>query len=243
MSNRLKHLSLTQFKEMKETTNLVIIPTGAIEANGPHLPLGLDTIVAEKLAELVANRIPAVIGPTLEVGESSSLYEFPGTLVIRPEHFKLYLEDICRSLIKWGFTDFLFINGHGRNVTIITQLVDTLHQFDRVRCAQVEVWQFIKYQSSNHSETADIGHFHGGEGGTSVMLHLAPELVDISQALNEPPGEPDAFPEILKYRKFSTQTKSSTIGNATLATAEKGRRLVEMAVERIEQFLKDEWKV
>lgn len=243
MENRLKYLSLEQFKAKKETTNLIIIPTGAIEANGPHLPLGLDTIVAEKLAELVASEVQAFIGPTLEAGDSSSLDEFPGTIVIRPEQFKLYLEDVCSSLIKWGFKDFLFINGHGRNVPIITQLAHTLQQFDGVRCAQIEVWQFIKIQGGTAIETADIGHYHGGEAGTSVMLYLAPELVDTSQWVNESLKDPDPFPDIKVYKRFSTLTKSSTIGNATLGTAEKGKLLVEMAVERIEKFLKNEWNI
>ncbi|PAV28395.1 hypothetical protein CIL05_17330 [Virgibacillus profundi] len=241
MSNRLKHLSWSQLKEMKETTNLVIIPTGSIEANGLHLPLGLDTIVAERLAGLVASKVKAVVGPTLEVGDSSSLDDFPGTLVIRPEHFKLYLEDICRSLIKWGFKDILFINGHGKNVPIITQLADTLQEFDEVRSAQVEVWKFIKFQGENNTESAEIGHYHGGEAGTSVMLYLEPDLVDVSQWVNEPQRDADLFPEIIKYKKLSTLTKSSTIGNATLGTAEKGKFLVEMAVGRIEDFLKNEW--
>ena len=243
MKNRIKHLNWTQFKEKKETTNLVIIPTGAIEANGPHLPLGLDTIVAEKLAELVAGKVQAFVGPTLEAGDSSTLDDFPGTLVIRPEHFKLYLEDVCRSLIKWGFKDFLFINGHGRNVPIITQLADTLQRVNGVRCAQIEVWQFIKFQATNMIETQEIGHYHGGEAGTSVMLYLAPELVDTAQWINEPLGDPDPFSDIKQYKKISALTKSSTIGNATLGTTEKGKLLVEMAVERIENFLKSEWKV
>src|SRR5690625_5863789 len=72
-TNFMKELSWTEFKERSKTTDFVIIPTGAFEVYGEHLPLGTDTIVAEKIAELIAERLNAVIGPTLEVGDSKAL--------------------------------------------------------------------------------------------------------------------------------------------------------------------------
>ncbi len=106
----------------KKTTDLVIIPSGAFEVYGPHLPLGTDTLVANKIAGLVAERVNAIIGPVLEAGESSELEDFPGTITISSESFKQYLWDTLRSLEKWGFKDFLFVNTHLGNVPIINQI-------------------------------------------------------------------------------------------------------------------------
>src|SRR5699024_2329646 len=118
-----KELSWTEFDEMRKNTELVIIPSGAFEVYGPHLPLGTDTLVAEKIAELVADKTKAIIGPTLEVGDSNALHEFPGTVVIEPESFKAYMKDTIKSLQHWGMKNFLFMNTHAGNIPIIRQIM------------------------------------------------------------------------------------------------------------------------
>ena len=121
-SNFLKEMSWTTFDKRRKETNLVIITSGAFEVYGPHLPLGSDTLVGVKIAELVSERINSIIGPTLEVGDSAVLDEFPGTITIKPESFKSYLFDCVKSMERWGFKDFLFINPHLGNVPLIEQI-------------------------------------------------------------------------------------------------------------------------
>ena len=78
-TNWLKEMSWTEFDERRKNCDTVIIPGGAIEVYGPHMPLGSDSIVSAAICELVAQKVNAVIGPMIEVGESASLYQFPGT--------------------------------------------------------------------------------------------------------------------------------------------------------------------
>jgi len=240
-TNFLKEMSWKTFVSRKRNTNLTIIPSGAFEVYGPHLPLGTDTLVAVKISELVAARVDAIIGPTLEVGDSATLDEFPGTITIRPESFKQYMLDSVMSLKKWGFKDFLFMNTHLGNVPIINQLSLDLQRDEQVRCAQTDYWRLLKTLDQGIIESGDLAHAHASEAGTSVMMCLYPELCDNAHWVDEPPKLKDKFPDLIKYQRFGSKTTSGTIGNATLGTAKKGEQLVARSVGRIVQFLVEQW--
>jgi creatinine amidohydrolase len=242
-TNRMKEMSWTEFVERTKQTDLVILPSGACEVYGPHLPLGSDMLVATKIAELVAERVNAIIGPTLEVGDSSALDDFPGTITIQPESYKAYLGDIVNSLDKWGFKHFLFINGHAGNVAMINQVSQTLRERNEIRCAQIDCWRFIKAQDQDIVESGEVAHGHAGEAGTSVLMYLYPDLVDSTQLVDEVPKQKDQFPEIIKYARYTTKTESGTIGYPTMATREKGEALVNRSVDRIVRFLNESWDI
>ena len=242
-TNFLKELSWTEFEERSKTTDFMIIPTGAFEVYGEHLPLGTDTIVAEKIAELIAERVNAIIGPTLEVGDSKALEMFPGTITIKPESFKDYLWDTVKSLEKWGFKKFLFMNTHAGNVPIITQISRDLQDNSDIVCAQIDYWRFIQNHCDGIIESGKLAHGHASEAGTSVMLHLHPELCDLDYVVNEPPRIENNYPDIIQYIDFSHKTKTGTLGDATIATKEKGEKLVNRTVDRIVSFLMESWDV
>ena len=242
-TNRMKEMSWTTFAERKKKTDLVLLPSGACEGYGPHLPLGSDLLVADKMAELVAERVDAIIGPTLEVGDSSALDDYPGTIAIRPESYKAYLEDVVNSLLKWGFKDFLFVNGHAGNVPMINQVARSLQERTEIRCAQVDCWRFIKAQDQGITESGRAPHGHAGEAGTSVMMYLYPSLVDSTQMIDEVPRQTDPFPEMIKYVRYSTKTESGILGSPSLASREKGEALVQRSVERIVRFLHESWGI
>lgn len=242
-SSLMKEMSWTEFRERKAKTDLVILPVGAFEVYGPHLPLGSDTLVAAGLAERVAERVDALIGPTLEVGDSSMLDEFPGTVTIRPEHFKAYLNDVVNSLLKWGFKDFLFINGHAGNVPMISQIAYSLRERAGIRKAQIDVWRFMQRVDQDVLESGPLAHSHAGEAGTSVMLALHPELVNMEKTMSVERKKQDAFPEIMKYGKLSDNSEWGTVGHSNQASAEKGQILVDRAVERMVQFLGEVWGI
>lgn len=242
-TNFLKEMSWTTFDERRKTTDLAIIPSGAFEVYGPHLPLGSDTLVAEKLAELVAERVNAIIGPTLEVGDSASLDAFPGTITIKPESFKDYMWDTVQSLKKWGFKRFFFVNTHVNNVPMITQIVNDLHRDEEIRCAQIDYWRFVQHHSEGITVSGPLAHGHASETGTSVMLHLYPELVDVDKMVNEPPQVDNHYPDILTHIPFNSYSKSGTMGDATLGTKEKGEKLVQRSVDRIVEFIENDFLV
>lgn len=234
---KVKEMSWVQFDRRRKETDMVILPTGATEVYGPHLPLGSDIIVAERVALILAERVNALVGPSIEVGDSLALTAFPGTLTVSPEHFKGYVADVCKSFIKWGFRRFFFLNTHLGNVVLLDQIARSLQEEYGVVCGAVDWWRFLCSLSEGIVETGALAHAHASETGTSVLLHVAPELVDMSMAPHTPPQYEDKFKDLIKYIRYDRYTDSGTIGNAKVSTAEKGRVIVERAVARMVEFI------
>ena len=241
----IKYMSSSEFDEKRKTCDTVIIPVGATEVYGPHLPMGSDILVAQAVAEKVADQVNAMIGPSLEVGESYSLSKYPGTLYLRPETWKSVVEDFMVSLMKWGFKKFMFINGHAGNVPIIGQLVRPMERDLGIKVAQVDWWRFTQKHALDVCDTEGwMCHGHASECGTSVMLYLYPELVDMSKAEKVTPKEGDEYEkygDFVTYTVFNETTESGTLGDATIATTEKGQAVVESCVARIAAYMKDEF--
>ena len=239
MTNKIKEMSWVEFKRRVEENPTVIIPTGAVEVYGPHMPLGTDIIVAEELAKRVALATGALIAPSVEMGESSSLMTFPGTMAVTMDSYKAYMEDVIKLLIHHGLKNFLFMNGHGGNTCIITYLCKKYQRSAGIKCAQVDVWQFIEKIGAGIFEfSGAMAHGHAAESNTSMMLYLRPELVDMTKAERVAP-EAEPYPEITKYIEFNVKTPVGIIGDPTVATVEKGRRAVEEGAEKISAFVRD----
>ncbi|MBF4695037.1 creatininase family protein [Fusibacter ferrireducens] len=241
MTHKLREMSLVEFKRCTETTDMVIIPTGAIEGYGPHMPLGTDIIVAEAIAKKVADMIGALVGPSIDVGESSILRTFPGSMMVSEEHFKGYVRDICESLRGWGFKKFLFMTGHAGNVSLIDCICKEYRdKYPEMQTIQVDWWRFAMANSGDFLDnTGYMAHGHASECGTSVMLYLRPELVDMKQAIRHELEEKyyNSFADIIQYIPLNKMSASGIIGDATSATVEKGEKIVEACVSKIVKFV------
>ena len=241
----IKLMSSSEFAQRCKTCDTVIIPVGATEVYGPHMPLGSDIIVAQAVAERVADKVNALIGPSLEVGESYSLSKYPGTLYLRPETWKAVVEDFMTSLMKWGFKNFLFINGHAGNVPIIGQLCRPMERDLGIKVAQVDWWRFTQKHALGVCDTEGwMCHGHASECGTSVMLYLHPDYVNMDKAEKVTPKEGDDYEkygDFITYTVFNETTECGILGDATIATAEKGRKIVESCVDRIVEYMRDEF--
>lgn len=242
-TNWLKEMSWTEFDERRKTCDTVIIPGGAIEVYGPHMPLGSDSIVSIAVCELIAEKTNSIIGPMIEVGESATLGLFPGTIVVKPETYAAMTKDIMDSLINWGFKNFMFINMHAGNVPIISQIARDYQREKGIKCAQIDWWRFVQPNSTDICENSGwMAHGHASECGTSVMLYLHPEYVDFSKAeyikLDQKYSQ---YNDIVTYDEFGSKTPNGILGDATIANAEKGKAVVERCVDRIVKFMKEEF--
>ena len=241
----IKLLSSSEFAERCKTCDTVIIPVGATEVYGPHMPLGSDIIVAQAIAERVADHVNALIGPSLEVGESYSLSKYPGTLYLQPETWKAVVEDYMTSLMQWGFKKFMFINGHAGNVPIIGQLCRPLERNLGIKVAQVDWWRFTQKYALGVCDTEGwMCHGHASECGASVMLYLHPDYVNMAKAEKVTPKEGDDYEkygDFITYTVFNETTECGILGDATIATAEKGRLIVEKCVDRIVEYMRAEF--
>lgn len=225
-------MTWVEFERNCQKIPIIVIPSGAIEVYGPHLPLGSDSIVADAISTLVANELGALRTPLIPVGYSADLMEFPGTLSVNPEAFKGYLEGICRSLIKWRLHKFLFINTHLGNVALIDQVVDELSQEHDLLCMQIDWWRFAARLGSDLFES-EWAAGHAGELGTSVLQYLAEETVN-HQARQDfiPPNDP--WPSgITRYISYRQITPSGVLGVSTAGNREKGKVIVQRCVDAI----------
>ncbi len=200
-TNFIREMSWTEFDERRKETKTLIVPSGAIEVYGPHMPLGSDIIVANKISTMIADRVNALVAPCLEVGQSKNLYGFPGTVYCKPENLKEVYRDIVESYIKWGgFKEIFVVNTHLHNTGPLNSLMEELEAKYNVKCGLIGWWQYIwQFEGIFESETP---HGHASEAGTSVMLYLHPEYVDMNQAVNSPSLYNDKYPKIHKYKKI-----------------------------------------
>lgn len=242
----MQNMTWLQFDKRRKETDLVILPTGACEVYGPHLPMGSDILVAQEVALRVARQADALVAPSIPMGESFGLGEYPGTIVIRTESFQSYAEDVVNSLIHWGFKRFLFLTGHAGNVPILSRLAREHQASDGIKCMQIDWWRFIQPLSAGIFDNSGyMAHGHASECGTSILLYLFPELVVQEEIGNHPPRSPKAYTQwldIIKYNSFLTLTDGSgSVGDSTSASAEKGERIVTQAVDRIVKYVKEEF--
>mgnify|MGYP001133555256 CR=1 FL=1 len=243
MAKRLREMSWTEFDCFRKACDLVIIPSGAIEEYGPHLPMGSDIIVAEEIAKRVAEATGALIGPSLEVGDSRVLSAFPGTMCVSESNFKGYMYDICESLRKWGFKRFLFITGHAGNLGMIAGICKEYKvTHPDLKLAQIDWWRFASQNTGDALKYSGyMAHGHASECGTSVMLHLRPELVNMEAAVCHKLDSENQFPDIVQYFSIREKTPSGVIGDATIATKEKGEAVVTLCMDRILEFVEREF--
>ena len=238
MTNKIREMSWVEFDRRVKGGALVIIPTGAVEVYGPQCPLGTDALTAEAMAEMVAEKVNAVIAPTIDIGESLSLMCFPGTMAVSMDNYEHYMENVMQTLIDRGFKNMLFINGHAGNTPIINYLSKKYQREAGIKCAQVDVWQLVeKLGDDVFQYSGRMAHGHAAESNTSIMLYLHPDLVDMSAAQRIDPVA-DPFADIVKYRDFTSSTPIGVVGDPTVATAEKGEKIMKKCTDRIVEFIK-----
>lgn len=225
-------MTWVEFERICQRNPIVVIPSGAVEVYGPHLPLGSDSYVADAIATMVADRLGAVRTPLIPIGYSADLMEFPGTLMVSPSAFIGYLDGVCRSLIRWGLKKFLFMNTHLGNVALIDQVVDGLIQEHQAVCMQIDWWRFAARLGADLLES-EWAAGHAGELCTSVLLYLAKDFVREEERRDFiPPSDP--WPSgAIRYISYRCITPSGVLGRASAGNAEKGKAIVQRCVEAI----------
>lgn len=236
MLYNLRDMSWSAFDERSKTAKTVIIPSGACEVYGRHLPLGSDILVATKVSEMVAEKVNGIVAPCVEIGQSKSLTSFPGTIAISAAALTAVYKEMIDEFIRLGFKNFFVVNTHLHNTQPLTEvLVDAQLKYG-IRYGQIGWWQYIPTFTADLWETSNP-HGHAAEAGTSVLLHLFPELVFMDRAESTASPFAGQYPGIITCVKYAEHGDSGTLGDATKGTAEKGRITVERGVERIADYI------
>ena len=199
----------------------LIVPLGATEQHGPHLPFGTDTRIAAALAEAVAEQVPdTFVAPPLPYGSSGEHQDFPGTLSIGAEATESILVELGRSATE-TFDRLLFLNAHGGNARPLLAAVARLSLEGRDVRAWSPSWG---------------GDAHAGRTETSLMLALAPESVGEGRA----PGNTAPLATLigdLYAHGVRAVAPDGVLGDPTEASAAEGSRLIAAAVEDLRTLL------
>jgi len=256
VSNLFRDQSWVQIKEHIEKNSLLILPIGTTEEHGPHLPVDTDARIAEaygvRLAEAVAAEIPVLLMDTIRYGYSMQIMrQWPGTIVVRSRVFMDMVFDICRSVLDMGFNKLVMLDCHGHHGgalnTVSRELCDACDKAVAIISpAKLSAEAFNAVRKSGQG-----GAIHAGEWETSLMLHICPEVVDMSKATDVDTmryhsdfvaGDGFLGRQLVTWSTWYLQPSvTGTYGTPTVATAETGKIIMDAAVANGARFLREYW--
>ncbi len=255
--HRYEKLTWPEINDAVAAGKVPIVPVGAVEQHGPHLPLDVDMLLVSGVAQAAGARLPEkiLVLPVVPYGYTGHVMDFPGTINIHYQHFIEHMLDICKSLAYHGFKRMLILNGHGSNMPNLDLVSRRCNLETDAECGFAAWWSFLtvdpEFLPRWRQSKFPGGCAHAGELETSVYMHLAPEDVRMDQIKN---GTISFNEENSRYRWVDlfgagpvqvtswtgSYSESGVLGEAELATPEKGRVAFEEAVTRLCGFI-EEW--
>jgi creatinine amidohydrolase len=230
---------------------IAVVPVAAIEQHGPHLPLSVDATIAEgyltRVQKLIHENLPVTVLPVQAIGKSGEHRDFPGTLTFSYETTIRAWVEIGESVYRAGLRKIVFVNSHGGNSSVLDIVTREL----RERLGMFAVftsWHRLGYPEGLFSAEEKLHGIHGGEIETSLMLSFAPDKVRMDELDDFVPVTKAMEKEFKVLRAsvpagfaWMTQDLQETgaIGNAKLATKEKGEKAADHGARAFVSLLED----
>ncbi len=242
-------LTTKDFEDLDPERTVAVLPVGAIEQHGPHLPVSTDACLAGEIAHRALRQIapdtPALLLPLTSAGKSDEHISFPGTLTHSAQTLIAMWTELGESVHRAGIRKLLFLNAHGGQ----PQIMDIVARELRVRCTMLCVtcnwWHLGLPEGLVPNDERRFG-IHGGTVETSMMLHLRPDLVRMDKAENFVPvmADIEGRYEHLRYTggpgigwQAQDIHPEGVAGDATAASAETGRKIVEHVTARFAKLV------
>ncbi len=251
-----------------KTCDMVIIPLGSTEQQGPHLPLGTDFYEAFGIAKKISAKTGVIVAPLALAGYSDIHIGFPGTVTVRPETLESYIYECAESLVNQGFKKIMFFNYHGGNNIVQAKVMHRINHNTTATALAIGIGGSIRKDvpPGTYEKFFD---WHAGLGETSIMLYLEPGLVrmdrvenpvldfrftrepgklkelfeknpEMAHVWNEEIGVPGRTGKGGASRDFSSNGVW-TLNDLNRATRELGRMRVEAMVKSVADFI-NAWK-
>jgi creatinine amidohydrolase/Fe(II)-dependent formamide hydrolase-like protein len=240
-----EHLSWKEIEERLKIVDTAILPCGSIEQHGPHLPVDVDyfdaVYLAAKVAELCSEPKPFVL-PPIPYGVSYHHEEFKGTLSVTNDALSKFVYDIGLNLARNGIKKLIILNGHGDNSPTLQYAAQMINR-------DANIFVCVETGETSDIDIDDLintqNDIHAGEIETSTTLALRPDFVNMEEALNETLSFGSSFLDFTSsrgvawYVRTKRISKSGIMGDASKATAEKGKKIWEIMTAHLVRFVEE----
>lgn len=247
-SRQLGDLRAPELPSALTRDSIIVLPLGAIEQHGPHLPLNTDFVVADAVANTAVSEFgeetQAWILPTLPFTKSNEHAWSGGTMWLSAQTMMSVLDDIARSVASTSARKILFVNGHGGNSALTAMMNREIRLKYGLQTFLAHPHMPADQGGSSGASELGMG-VHGGMDETSVMLHLRPELVDMSLAVRRVPEKLAENDQVRFGGRVAFGWLSNDffpeghIGDPTGATAELGAQMVRSATASLGGALRE----
>jgi creatinine amidohydrolase len=229
---------------------VVLLPVGAMEDHGPHLPLDTDNLIVTRLAEAVVDSIPGetLLLPTIPFGFNEHHKDFPGVIYIQPETLIHFVCDITRSLAHHGFRRILILNGHGSNHPVLDLAARKTVIETECICVSASYWNLMADTLKAERRSRIGGMAHAGEMETAIYLYFDPQHVQLDKArTNIVHDEGNRYlcldlaggAKAMVMQWWSAQTTDGTMGDPRVADADQGKIFFDAAVRETVGLIKE----
>lgn len=243
-----------EIREAQERNPVVLIPAGTVETQGPYTYIGVECVIAQRLAEEVARRTNSLVVPTIPFGYSALFQDFPGTITLRSEVVAAVYEDVVHSIVRHGFDHLLFLAMHIPNQPMMEHVANKVRDELGVLIAWINPGQLAPDIMREISPNYTAARGHGADPGLSLAKYLQPDMVDLAQVTRNEvdhdfQGLPtegltpkfQGFPLNMALRLQDISPESGGWGDPTYASEEQGEvmfiRMVEHVSALVEEFL------
>ncbi len=247
-------LSWIEYQQRLQEENLVVLlPCGALEQHGPHLPLGTDALLSTAIAQGVAEQINGVVAPVISYGyksqpKSGGGQSFAGTTSLDGTSLIQVVRDVLRELARQGAARIVVVNGHYENQWFLTEGIELAIRevggADHLRVMRLEYWDFLTDDILNCVFPDGFPGFaleHAAVMETSLMAHYHPKLVRLDRIPDVPPVN---FPPYDTFPQRSEWVPASgVLSSAKAASAEKGELMADHVVKGIAAAIQTEFQL
>ena len=246
MTRHLAHLASPDIAALDKHDGVVILPVGAVEQHGPHLPTITDSLlvtgVVEAMLPLLADDVAAWVLPTLPYSKSNEHLNFPGTISLSSSTLVAVLHDVAASVARAGFRRLAFVNGHGGNIALLEMAARDIRVATGLMVFSIQPGFQGDPPFAITDEESRLG-LHAGELETSMILAIDETLVNMSRAVKHFADFPDSDTPLFFVGRAATAwladdwSESGVFGDATIATAEKGKVLLAHAAQKLAELV------
>ena len=248
MNRRYEDLTGPEVATEISSSSILLLPVGAVEQHGPHLPLSVDHVIAHETASAIVaecgDQLDVWQLPTISISKSNEHAWSPGTLYLSPDTLLAMLRDIGRSIATTGAERLVLLNGHGGNSTHLETALRELRLEFGLKTFLMPPMIPPAYGGPSTENELGMG-IHGGLDETSVFMHLRPAEVQLGKAERRVPEALDKnahvkFGGTVSFGWLSNDfNPDGYIGDPTGATAEHGRQLFERSVTTLSEAMEE----